>query len=411
MVIKVAEIENLEQILEIQYLAFQNEAEEYNDFQIEPLQQTVEDLEKEFQTFTYLKAIDENDRIIGSTRGYVKDGTSYIGKTFVHPNHQGKGVGSQLIMELESINTAPRYEINSSIRCPQNIKLYEKLGYVRFKETRTENNGFVFLQKQTKETPIMNKFKNYIYNIVIVCLLGIMAFCGYQIYNYFAKEAEQTKAFEDIAKVVEQARENEEDAPKIPYSETENVLAEYGELFLQNADTVGWIKIAGTKINYPVMQTPNNPNYYLKHNFQKAYSDMGTPYVQEDCNVVESDNLIIYGHHMKSGKMFGALENYKSQSFYEEHKIIQFDTLTQRGEYEIVAVFKTVAYNGSGFRYNDFVHAENEEAFTDYVEKCKELSLFDTGLNAEYGEKLITLSTCEYSAQNGRLVVVAKKFG
>lgn len=122
-----------------------------------------------------------------------------------------------------------------------------------------------------------------------------------------------------------------------------------------------------------------------------------------------SDNLVIYGHHIKGGKMFGALEDYKSQSFYEEHKTIQFDTLTQRGVYEIIAVFKTVAYSSQGFRYYDFVNAESKDEFNDYIQKCKELALYETGVTAEYGDRLITLSTCEYSAQNGRLVVVAKK--
>lgn len=188
-------------------------------------------------------------------------------------------------------------------------------------------------------------------------------------------------------------------------------LAKYQELYLQNEDMVGWISIAGTTINYPVMQSRNNPNFYLKHNFEKDYSDLGTPYVQENCDIAESDNLVIYGHHIKGGKMFGALEDYKSKSFYEEHKTIQFDTLTEQTEYEIVAVFKTVAYSSEGFRYYDFVDAENEEEFNSYVGKCKELALYDTGVTAEYGDRLITLSTCEYSAQNGRLVVVAKKVG
>ena len=170
----------------------------------------------------------------------------------------------------------------------------------------------------------------------------------------------------------------------------------------------GW-QTSGTKLNYPVMQTPNNPNFYLKHNFEKAYSDLGTPYIQENCNIAESDNLVIYGHHIKGGKMFGALNDYKSKSFYEEHKTILFDTLTEQAEYEIVAVFKTVAYSSEGFRYYDFVNAENAEAFDEYIAKCKELALYDTGVSAEYGDRLITLSTCEYSAQNGRLVVVAKK--
>jgi len=255
----------------------------------------------------------------------------------------------------------------------------------------------------------LKKYQSVICIAAAVCLLGAAAFCGFHVCDHYAHQNEQTEAFEEIAVKVEQAQEDESQAPEIPLTEEESILPEYGELFLQNPDMVGWIKIEGTNINYPVMQTPNEPNFYLKHNFEKEYSDLGTPYVQEDCDIAASDNLVIYGHHIKGQKMFGALEEYKSQSFYEEHKTIQFDTLTQHNEYEVIAVFKTVAYSSEGFRYYDFVNAENEDEFNAYVEKCKELALYDTGVTAEYGDRLITLSTCEYSAQNCRLVVVAKK--
>lgn len=254
----------------------------------------------------------------------------------------------------------------------------------------------------------LKKYHSVICIAAAVCLLGAAAFCGFHVCDHYAHQNEQTEAFEEIAQKVEQAQEDESQAPEIPLTEEESILPEYGGLFLQNPDMVGWIKVEGTSINYPVMQTPNEPNFYLKHNFEKEYSDLGTPYVQEDCDIAASDNLVIYGHHIKGQKMFGALEEYKSQSFYEEHKTIQFDTLTQHNEYEVIAVFKTVAYSSEGFRYYDFVNAEDEDEFNAYVEKCKELALYDTGVTAEYGDRLITLSTCEYSAQNGRLVVVAK---
>lgn len=253
----------------------------------------------------------------------------------------------------------------------------------------------------------MKKYKSIICMIAAVCLLGAAAFCIYQIYHYDTQVEVQEEVFEEIAEVVDNVPDDE----VVPSSEGEDILAKYKDLFLQNEDMVGWISIAGTTINYPVMQTKNNPNFYLKHNFEKEYSDLGVPYVQENCDLLTSDNLIIYGHHIKGQKMFGALEDFKSQSFYEEHRTIQFDTLTEQAEYEIVAVFKTVAYSSAGFRYYDFVDAEREEDFNAYIAKCRELALYDTGVTAEYGDRLITLSTCEYSAQNGRLVVVAKKVG
>jgi ribosomal protein S18 acetylase RimI-like enzyme len=135
------------EILQIQHLAFRKEAEDFNDFNIEPITQTVAILKEEYETFVFLKAVDESGQIIGSIRGYIEDGTSYIGKTLVHPDYQGQGVGTKMICTLERMNKAPRYEINASIRCPQNIRLYERLGYVIFKEIKTENNGFVYLEK------------------------------------------------------------------------------------------------------------------------------------------------------------------------------------------------------------------------------------------------------------------------
>lgn len=254
----------------------------------------------------------------------------------------------------------------------------------------------------------LKKYQSVICIVAAVTLLGAAAFCGFHIYHHYTQVDEQEEVFDSLAEVVENAPAEEEQTDT-PVSEGEDVLAKYQELYLQNEDMVGWISIDGTNINYPVMQSRNNPNFYLKHSFEKEYSDLGVPYIQENCDILTSDNLIIYGHHIKGQKMFGALENYKDKGFYEEHKTIQFDTLTEQGEYEIVAVFKTVAYSAEGYRYYDFVDAENEDEFNAYIEKCKELALYDTGVTAEYGDRLITLSTCEYSAQNGRLVVVAKR--
>ena len=197
----------------------------------------------------------------------------------------------------------------------------------------------------------------------------------------------------------------------IQYTETKFILPEYTELFTQNSDMVGWITIEDTKINYPVMQSKNEPNFYLKHGFDKAFTDYGCPYVQENCDVQEpSDNLIIYGHHMNDGSMFAGLMKFTDKEFWEQHKRISFNTLTDVQEYEVIAVFKTFVYSDSpdSFKYYHFVDAENEDEFNAYVEKCRELSLYDTGVSAEYGDKLISLSTCEYSRANGRLVVVAK---
>lgn len=248
--------------------------------------------------------------------------------------------------------------------------------------------------------------KNSIITVSAVILLGIAAFCLFMIYQHYTEEAAQIEVFEELYELINQPQTDEDNNP---ISDDETECTNYGNVYLQNTDMVGWIKIEGTTINYPVMQTIDNPNYYIKRNFYREYSNLGVPYIQENCDLETSNNIIIYGHHIKGGKMFGALESYKTQSFYTDHKVIQFDTLSESAEYEIIAVFRTVAYSASGFRYYDFVNAEDESSFDAYVNKCKELSFYDAGVTAEYGDRLITLSTCEYSSNNGRLVVVAKR--
>ena len=182
----------------------------------------------------------------------------------------------------------------------------------------------------------------------------------------------------------------------------------YAAVYEQNSDFIGWISIEDTKINYPVMQTPGNRDFYLKHAFDKSYSEYGVPYMQENCKLGLSDNCVIYGHHMQDGSVFADLCKYESEDFYKEHKTIHFDTLAGFGEYEIVCVFKTAAYSADGFKYYHFVDAADAAEFNSFLSTCQSLALYDTGVSAEYGDKLITLSTCEYSRSNGRMVIVAK---
>lgn len=248
--------------------------------------------------------------------------------------------------------------------------------------------------------------------ILIVVFAALFSASTYFIYDYYHQANEQAELYDSLAEAVNQTQETSEPIEEIQYNEEKTILPEYVELFLQNTDMAGWIQVADTNINYPVMHTPDTPDFYLKHGFDKEYSDYGCPYVQENCDVqAPSDNVIIYGHHMNNGSMFADLEKFKREDFWKEHKTISFNTLTDKCEYEVVAVFKTFVYSDSpeSFKYYHFVNAETSEDFSAFIDKCKELSLYDTGVSAEYGDKLITLSTCEYSRTNGRLVVVAKR--
>lgn len=243
-----------------------------------------------------------------------------------------------------------------------------------------------------------------------------MVFCAlmlcvslFQIISHYTKGKRHTDDFAQLAEYVEQA-EKSEDTETGTQEEKNTLLLHYQELAEQNGELIGWISIEGTTVNYPVMYTPDSPDFYLNHNFEKESSNYGVPYMAEDCDPNGNcDNLIIYGHHIKGGRMFGALMDYTKKAFYESHKVIRFDTLEELSEYEVIAVFKTTAYDDIGFKYYLFTNADKEADFNAYVEECKALALYDTGVTAVYGDKLISLSTCEYSSPNGRLVVVAKK--
>ena len=257
--------------------------------------------------------------------------------------------------------------------------------------------------------------KKKICMILIAVFVAVLGTSTFFIINHYKEANKQAELYGELADLVNAAAQTDaatEPAEQIPYSEEKMLLPELAELYQQNGDLVGWISIADTNINYPVMQSVNEPNFYLKHGFDKEYSDYGCPYVQEDCDVQEpSDNLVIYGHHMSNGSMFAHLEKFKSKDFWCEHRMITFNTLTDKQEYEIVAVFRTVVYTDSpeAFKFYRFIDAESANEFDDFIAKCKELSFYDTGVTAEYGDKLITLSTCEYSRNNSRLVVVAKR--
>lgn len=239
---------------------------------------------------------------------------------------------------------------------------------------------------------------------------ALSLFSGVMLCRQYADEKKSAEAFDNIAALVQEETPpaDEQQESETPQPE-QTVFEKYAAAYEQNSDLVGWVTIDGTNINYPVMQTIDDPNYYLKHSFEKKYSNYGVPYVQENCALGISDNTVIYGHHMNDGSMFSDLCKYESEDFYREHKTIRFDTLSGFGEYEIVAVFKTVAYSEQGFKYYHFVNAEDKAAFDEFLAGCNALRLYDTGVSAEYGDKLITLSTCEYSRTNGRMVVVARK--
>lgn len=239
--------------------------------------------------------------------------------------------------------------------------------------------------------------RKIVYTIITILLISLVLISSYLIFKEKKQNEKQENTFEDLIEIVEENIENQEER-KI----------DINKLYEENKDIVGWLKIDNTTINYPIMQNINDPNYYLHRDFYKNYSSYGTPYMAKQCNL-NSDNIVIYGHHMKNNKMFGELEKYKSKDFYNNHKIITFTTLEKEYSYEIFAVFKTTVYTKNTFRYYENINFENKKMYNDFINICKDKSLYQTGIKIKDKEKLITLSTCEYSNKNSRLVIVARK--
>ncbi|WP_270467377.1 class B sortase [Butyribacter intestini] len=194
--------------------------------------------------------------------------------------------------------------------------------------------------------------------------------------------------------------------------DTSKILPEYRNLYKTNSDLVGWLVVNGTQINYPVVQSTVYQEFYLDHNFDGENDESGAVFADARNDVFKpDDNVILYGHNMKNGSIFGTLQYYLDKSYYEKHKTMSFDTLYKRYDYQIVAVglSKITDESADTFKYYDFLNAAGEKEFDNFKEKIKSLEVYDTGVKMKYGDKLITLSTCNSVEKNGRLFVIAKR--
>lgn len=245
--------------------------------------------------------------------------------------------------------------------------------------------------------------------VATICLLG----AGY--YYFTTKHEEDTltklKPIEYESSV--DTNEAEIDEKLDYYMISGQIVQEkFKTLYLRNQDFIGWLYIEDTAIDYPVMQTPDDEQYYIKRDFDGNYSSSGSIFADISSNIqTPSDNILLYGHNMNTGTMFKALLNYENQEWFKEHPYIQFDTLYKDTTYKVIATFRTQIYTNEydGFVYYDFFNATNEEDFNNYVSNIKQLSSIQSDESASYGDELLSLSTCAYHTDNGRFVVVAKK--
>lgn len=269
----------------------------------------------------------------------------------------------------------------------------------------------------------MKKKKRIVYNLCLIILICIFLGSAVYLAYYFLQSKKSEDAFEKLESMIDTPVAEDEvtyvatdgDAePGLEFVDVDgtSVQKSYVSLYRKNHDFIGWLSIEDTNIDYPVMQTPDDEEYYIHRDFYGEYSSAGTLFVDTESNVKKpSDNLLIYGHNMKTGKMFHDLLKYEKEDFYKNHKYIHFDTIYGNGTYEVIAAFRTeiLTEDAQGFRYYRFFDAEDETDFNQYVSGCKALTEYTIETGASYGDNLITLSTCAYHTENGRFVVVAKK--
>ncbi len=270
------------------------------------------------------------------------------------------------------------------------------------------------------------KRKRWVGFVLLLMLFGaLFLVSATMILRTLAQAQKEKRAFEELAGIVSAPVESTEDAMQPEEREPEETgdaenapapietPSPYALIKERNPDFFGWIYIEDTGLDYPVMHTPEDEEYYLRRDFAGKKAQGGVPFLAAAC-YEGCGNYILYGHNMKNGSMFATLLSYDEREYWEEHPSIRFDTLHTSGEYEILAAFYSEAYpqDMEGvFRYYRYTDLNEPEVFAEYIEQAERAALYDTGIDAEYGDEILTLSTCSYHTENGRFVVIARKKG
>lgn len=251
---------------------------------------------------------------------------------------------------------------------------------------------------------------------LIIRVLSLLVFLGCVAYvvTYFRGINEAENEISHIRTVVrEQVKEdtvleNNLEKEIITY-EANGMMSKYYPLYQTNNDLVGWLYVDGTNIDYPVMYRNDGNDFYMSRGFYKEKRSGGMLFMDYECSINESDNLIIYGHNMHGGTMFNELSKYKKKEFFEENGYIRFDSMYKTGTYRVIGAMHVRIKDN--FNYYQFTKANTPEEFDEYISTVKRLSIYDTGETAQLGDRLLTLSTCSYNTKNERFVVVAKWIG
>ncbi|HEL0010196.1 TPA: class B sortase [Streptococcus equi subsp. zooepidemicus] len=277
-----------------------------------------------------------------------------------------------------------------------------------------------------------SKRKNIFLNLIMVICLFVFLFSAFQISKTLINEKKEADEFNDLKTRFEHGikrnnestkkknKETNENVENDNSSNTEKVNAHdknkrrtestnenQETIYEENGDLVGWIQIPDTPIDYPVMSTPRNPNFYLRKNFYKEKSLSGTPFIGEGLSP-NAKSFIVYAHNMKNGSMFGTLEEYENEEYRNDHRYVYFTTTDEERVYEVVAAFR-VMLDGLSFGYYNYCGDWTKEEFNRYFERVFDLSVYDKKEPVSYDNQIMTLSTCSSFIEKERFVVVTKR--
>ena len=253
-----------------------------------------------------------------------------------------------------------------------------------------------------------------LYAVLALLLSAVVVFCGVQIRQEYSSRRKDIDVFAKLAELAEikepdepkEATElrNGEDADGESNAPALTVRHDIPLLVSRNSDCIGWLSIENTAVDYPVMHTPDWPQKYLRRNFYQQYSDSGVPFLDYRCTL-DSDNLIIYGHNMRNGTMFSALKDYLNDGHPASHPTILLETEDGAHEFKIFAVVSVDKLD----TWYSFIDAESEDAFNEAVQRIIQNAYYTNGDAPEYGDRLLTLSTCYGSTRSSRLIIIARE--
>ncbi len=333
------------------------------------------------------------------------------------------------ILALFSALQAGKYRLTTPEEMAFDDEIYEKAMAIKEKKKNNRESEapskkteipHAKQRRKTKQKVVVLtrrelKWKRILTAALFLVAFGCLVYFGFYCYEAYSVQQENERL---ASRKENQMLSSIYEAAQVEYTDEETgqekvftVLDEYKSLYNQNKNLIGWLKIADTNIDYPVMQTDDN-EYYLDRDINHEQDKNGTLFMDYQCDVMKpSSNYIIYGHNMRSGNMFGNLDKYKSESYYLEHPTIMFDTIYEKAVYQVMYVFNSHIYTEDeiAFKYYQMIDIDSEKEFESNMKNMQEMSLYNTGVEAVYGDHLLTLSTCDYGEDDGRFVVVAKR--